>query len=105
MGAAEPVVHEVAFRAAEELVGKWEAGKSGYMHHTQLRRELAETGGVEFLVTFSKPTPRQPVPEQVAAVFVTVEPPADKGSELSVSYAVESELQRHPGSEPLRLAW
>ena len=48
MGASEPVVHEVAFRAAEDLVGKWEVG--GFMHHTQLRRELAETGGVEFPV-------------------------------------------------------
>ena len=103
MGASEPVVHEVAFRAAEDLVGKWEAG--GFAHHTQLRRELAETGGVEFLVTFSKPTPRQPVPEQVALVTVTVEPPVDVDAKLSVSYAVESQLQKHPSSEPLRLAW
>ena len=47
MGASEPVVHEVAFRAAEDLVGKWEVG--GFTHHTQLRRELAESG-VELLV-------------------------------------------------------
>ena len=48
MGASEPVVHEVAFRAAEDLVGKWAVG--GFTHHTQLHRELAETGGVELLV-------------------------------------------------------
>ena len=97
---AEPLLHEDAFGAAEALVGKWNVGK--YMHHTQLRRELADTGGVEFLVTFSKPTPRQPVPEHVAIVLVTVEPPKEQ---LSLSYALEGELQRHPSSDPFRLAW
>jgi len=99
---AEPLLHEVAFRAAEGLVNAWPLG--AYMHHTQLTRELEDVGGVEFKVTFSKPTPKLPVPPQVAYVLVTVEPPV-RGSDLSLSYAIESELQRHAGTEPLRLAW
>ena len=105
MGAAKPMLHEVAFRAAEDLVQGWQVG-GAYLHHTQLRRETA-TGGVEFVVTFSKPTPSMPVPEHVANVLVTVEPPPpEAGTEDPVcSYAIESELQRHPQTHPFRLAW
>ena len=102
MGAA--VLHEAAFRKAEDVVKGWGVGQ--YMHHTQLKRELVDTGGVEFLVTFSKPLPKTPVPPQVAMVLVTIEPDdMQPGNALSVSYAVEGEQQRRPETEPLRLAW
>ena len=102
MGAA--VLHEAAFRKAEDVVKGWGVGQ--YMHHTQLKRELVDTGGVEFLVTFSKPLPKTPVPPQVAIVLVTIEPDdMQAGNALSGSYAVEGEQQRRPETEPLRLAW
>ena len=102
----DAVMHEVAFRAAEDLIKTWDVGV--YMHHTQLKRELADTGGVEFSVTFSKPTPKQPVPPQVANVLVTVEPGSGStgaDSSLRLSYAIEQELYSHDGDEPFRLAW
>ena len=102
MGAT--VLHETAFRKAEDVVKGWGVGQ--YMHHTQLKRELVESGGVEFLVTFSKPLPKCPVPPQVAMVLSTIEPDDMKpGNELRVSYAVEGEQQRRPETEPFRLAW
>ena len=102
MGAT--VLHETAFRKAEDVVKGWGVGH--YMHHTQLKRELVESGGVEFLVTFSKPLPKCPVPPQVAMVLLTIEPDDMKpGNELRVSYAVEGEQQRRPETEPFRLAW
>ena len=103
MGAAA-VVHEVAFRKAEDVVKGWGVGQ--YMHHTQLQRELVDSGGVEFLVTFSKPLPKTPMPPQVANVLMTIEPDISQpGNALSITYAVEGEQQRRAESEPLRLAW
>ena len=101
MGAAA-VLHEVAFRKTEDIVKGWGVGQ--YVHHTQLQRELVDSGGVEFLVTFSEPTPQRPIPPQVASVLVTIEPDI-RTAELGVSYAIEGEQQRHAGTEPLRLAW
>ena len=92
-----------AFSAVDEKVKSWRLGE--YQHHVRHLKDNNSRGTSNFVVVFSIPLPAKPVPEFVAQATFTVVPPREYGESPKVTYTLETQRQRLPGTLPIRRVW